>query len=120
MTSEDLVRAYLRAIEAMDLDAVDGFFADDVVVVEHPNKLNPAGKTYDRTTLREAGERGKALLQSQRYDVRGLIASGDRVCAQTEWIGVTRTGVEIRAHICSVFDLAEGKIRRQEQYDCFA
>jgi ketosteroid isomerase-like protein len=120
MTPEDTVRAYLRAIERMDVDEVDGFFHRDVTVVEHPNKLNPAGKTYDRAALREAGERGKALLQSQRYEVRGIIASGTRVCAQTEWIGVTKTGVEIRAHICSVFDLVEGAIWRQEQYDCFS
>lgn len=42
------------------------------------------------------------------------------MCAQTEWVGTTATGVEIRAHICSVFDLVETKIWRQEQYDCFS
>lgn len=119
MSSEALVRAYLQAIESADLDAVDRFFHPDVVVVEHPNKLNPTGKSYDRAAIRAAGERGKALLERQRYDIRGLIADGDRVCAQTEWIGVTKTGVEIRAHICSVFELHEGTIYRQEQYDCF-
>src|SRR5690606_29868818 len=92
MTSEDTVRAYLRAIETMDVDAGDRFFHPEIVVTEHPNKLNPAGKTYDRAALREAGERGKTLLASQRYEIRGLIANGDRVCAQTEWIGVTKTG----------------------------
>ena len=119
MTAEDTVRAFLRALEAMDLDAVDGFYHPEVVVTEHPNKLNPAGKTYDKAALRVAGERGKAGMASQRYDVRGLIASGDRVCAQTEWIGVTKAGVELRAHICSVFELRDGTIWRQEQYDCF-
>ena len=120
MTSEDTIRAYLRAIEVMDPTEVDRFFHPDIEVIEHPNKLNPAGKTYDRAALQAAGERGKALLQSQRYDVRRIIASGDQVCAQTEWIGVTRSGTEIRAHICSVFELRNGQIWRQEQYDCFA
>jgi ketosteroid isomerase-like protein len=119
MTSEATVRAYLTAIESMDLDAVDAFFHPEVLVTEHPNKLNPTGKTYDRAALRAAGERGKAGLAGQRYEVRGLIASGDRVCAQTVWIGTTKNGQEIRAHICSVFDLRDSKIWRQEQYDCF-
>jgi ketosteroid isomerase-like protein len=122
--NEEIVRSYLEAIEAMDLDAVDAFFHPDVIVVEHPNKLNLSGKTYDREALRLAGERGKAALASQRYEIRSLFGVGDRVCAQTEWIGVTKTGVEIRAHICSVFELraetgGSAVIWRQEQYDCF-
>jgi ketosteroid isomerase-like protein len=119
MTAEAIVRAYLAAIESSDLDAVDAFFHPEIVVTEHPNKLNPTGKSYDRGALRAAGERGKAGLASQRYVIRGIVAAGNRVCAQTEWIGVTKTGTEIRAHICSVFDLVESKIWRQEQYDCF-
>lgn len=119
MRAEDTIRAYLAAIEAMELDAVDAFFHPEVTVVEHPNKLSPEGKVYDRAALRAAGERGKAALASQRYEVRGLIASGDRVCVQSLWTGVTRTGIELRAHICSVFELRDGTIWRQEQYDCF-
>lgn len=80
---------------------------------------DPAGKSYDRAALRAAGERGKAGLTSQRHEIRGMVAAGNRVCAQTEWVGVTKTGVELRAHICSVFDLVDSKIWRQEQYDCF-
>jgi hypothetical protein len=54
-----------------------------------------------------------------------VIAEGNRVCARTLWTGVTTTGVEIRAHICSIFELRDGEtsgqkvIWRQEQYDCF-
>lgn len=54
-----------------------------------------------------------------RFAVRGMVAAGHRMCAQTEWIGVTEAGTEIRAHICSVLDLVESKIWRQEEYDCF-
>jgi ketosteroid isomerase-like protein len=119
VTTRDTVLGYLRAIESHDLDAVARFLDDNVVVTEHPNKLNPAGKTYDKAALRAAGERGAAILASERYEVRQLIVEGDRAAASTAWTGVLRDGREMTAQICSVFEVRDGKIWRQEQYDCF-
>ena len=119
MTTRDTVLAYLRAIEAMDLDAVDALLHAGVENVEHPNKLNPAGKRYDRAEMRAAGERGKAVMAKQVYDVRGMIVDGDRAAVQILWIGTLRDGREMRAQICSIIELREGKVWRQEQYDCF-
>lgn len=119
MTTRDLLLAYLRTIESHDLDAVAALLADDVEVIEHPNKLNPAGARYDKAALRAAGERGAAILASERYDVRGLIVEGDRASVQTTWTGVLRSGETMTAQICSVFEVKDGKIWRQEQYDCF-
>lgn len=118
-TARDIVLDYLRAIESHDLDRVAIFLHDDVQVVEHPNRLNPNGATYDRAALRAAGERGAALLASERYEVRGLTCEGDRVVAQTAWIGTLKDGRSMRAHICSVIELKDGRVWRQEQYDCF-
>lgn len=115
----DIVLDYLRAIESHDLDLVASFLHDDVQVVEHPNKLNPHGATYDRAALRAAGERGKAILDSERYEVRALTCEGDRVVAQIAWTGTLKDGRSMRAEICSVVGLRDGKIWRQEQYDCF-
>jgi ketosteroid isomerase-like protein len=120
MTTRDAVLAYLRAIEAMDLPAVDALLHADAEVLEHPNRLNPTGKRYDRAALRAAGERGKALMSRQRYDVRGLLVDGDRAAAQIAWTGVLATGAEMQAEICSIIELRDGKVWRQEQYDCFA
>jgi ketosteroid isomerase-like protein len=117
--TRDIVQKYLRAVEAMDLEGVDAVLHDDVVVVEHPNRLNPTGKTYERAALRAAGERGKAIMARQEYAVRALIVDGDRACAQIAWLGVLKDGREMRAQLCSVFELRDGKVWRQEQYDCF-
>ena len=119
MTTRDTVLAYVRAVEAMDLSAVDALLAPDVVVTEHPNKLNPQGKTYDLAALRAAGERGKAAMARQIYDVRALITERDRVCAQIAWTGIVKSGAEMRAQLCCVFEIRDGKLWRQEQYDCF-
>ena len=118
-TTRETVLAYLHAIESHDLDAVAGFLHADVQVTEHPNKLNPTGKTYDAAALREAGERGKALLASERYDVRAMTVEGDRCVAQILWTGTLQDGRSMTAHICSAIELRDGKIYRQEQYDCF-
>jgi ketosteroid isomerase-like protein len=121
MTSaREIVVEYLRAIESHDLDRVGEFLHADVRVVEHPNKLNPNGATYDRAAIRAAGERGKALLASERYEVRALTVEGDRVVAQIAWTGTLRDGRSLHAQICSVVELRDGLVWRQEQYDCFA
>jgi ketosteroid isomerase-like protein len=117
--TKDTVLAYLRAIGSHDLDRVAAFLHPEVQVTEHPNKLNAAGKTYDAAALREAGERGKAVMASERYDVRAIVCEGDRAVAQILWTGTLKDGREMRAHICSAIELRDGKVYRQEQYDCF-
>jgi ketosteroid isomerase-like protein len=119
MTTKETVLAYLRAIESHDGDRVAALLHADVRVTEHPNKLNPAGKTYDKAALREAGERGKAILASERYDVRAIVAEGDRCVAQIEWTATLKDGREMKAQIASAIELRDGLIWRQEQYDCF-
>ncbi len=118
-SARDLVLDYLRAIESHDLDRVATFLHADVQVIEHPNRLNPNGATYDRAALRAAGERGAALLASERYEVRAMTCEGERVVAQIAWTGTLNDGRSMRAHICSVIELKDGLVWRQEQYDCF-
>jgi ketosteroid isomerase-like protein len=119
MPTADTVLTYLRAIEAMDLAAVDRLVHPELEVIEHPNRLNPAGQRYDRAAIRAAGERGRAAMARQRYEVRGLIVDADRAAVQIAWTGVLHDGREMRAQICSVIELRDGLIWRQQQYDCF-
>src|SRR5215212_2643864 len=113
----DTVLDYLRAIESHDLDHVATFMHDDIQVIEHPNKLNPSGATYDRAALRLAGERGAALLASERYEVRAMTCEGERIVAQIAWSATLKDGRVMRAEICSVIELRNGLVWRQEQYD---
>lgn len=112
--------AYLRAIERMDLDAVDELLHPEVQLVEHPNRINPNGTRADRAAMRAAGERGRDVLTRQRYDVRAVIVDGPRAAVQIAWTGTLASGGELQAQICSVIELRDAKIWRQEQYDCFA
>jgi ketosteroid isomerase-like protein len=58
-------------------------------------------------------------MASQRYDVRGMTVEGDRAAVQIAWIGELRDGRTMRAQLCSVIELRNGLVWRQEQYDCF-
>jgi hypothetical protein len=66
MTIREIVTAYIAAIEAHRLDEVAGYLHPDVENREHPNKLLPAGRRHDLAAMREAGERGKAVMASER------------------------------------------------------
>ena len=126
MSTRDTVLSYLRAVESHDLDEVARWLHLEVEVTEHPNRISPAGKRYDHAEVRAAGERGKALLASERYEVRSMIVDGDRAAVQIEWSGTLAVaagplpaGHVMRAQICSIIELRDGKVWRQEQYDCF-
>jgi ketosteroid isomerase-like protein len=119
MSTGDIILAYLRAIETNQPDAASPFLHDDVLVIEHPNKISPNGARYDRAALRAAGERGAALMAQQRYDIRSMIIDGDRAAVQFAWTGTLRDGREMRAEIASIIELRDDKIWRQEQYDCY-
>lgn len=90
-----------------------------VELIEHPNQVSPAGKHYDRAAICAAGERGKQLMASERYLIRSMIVDGERAAVQIEWTGLLSSGLELRAQICSIIELRDGKVWRQEQYDCF-
>ena len=97
-----------------------------MVVTEHPNKLSPHGQQLDKAGVRAAGERGKALLERERYEVRSMIVEGERAAVLTVWTGVLGVaagplpkGHVMTGQICSIIELRDGTIWRQEQYDCF-
>jgi hypothetical protein len=66
MSTRDAVLFYLRAVESYGLDEVARHLHPDVIVVEHPNKISPAGKRYDAAALRAARAQrvGRALRPS--------------------------------------------------------
>jgi ketosteroid isomerase-like protein len=126
MTTREIVTAYIQAIESMQPDAVEPLLHPDMENLEHPNKVTPAGKRYDVAALRAAGERGRAVMASQRYEIRQMTVEGDRAAVQMLWSGTLKiaagplpAGHVMRAEICSIIELRDGKVWRQEQYDCF-
>jgi len=126
MTTREIVTAYLRAIEAHDTEEVERYLHPEMTNLEHPNKLLPAGRHHDLAAVRAAGARGKALMARETYEIRGMIVEGDRAAVQIAWSGTLAVaagplpaGHVMRAQICSIIELKDSKVWRQEQYDCF-
>lgn len=120
-------RKYLAAIErGAGTAELSTFLTPDVVQMEFPNRLLPHGAERDRTALAEAGERGKALLKEQRFEVRNAVAAGNAVALELTWTGTLAVpfhsvpvGGQLRAHFAFFMEFRNGRIARMHNYDCF-
>jgi len=93
---------------------------------ELPNKFAPRGAVRDLAALRSNAGAGRRLMRSQRYEIDAVSAQGDAVAAFGRWIGVLAisigelpAGHALVAHLAMRFELRDGKIVRQWNYDCF-
>lgn len=122
-----LIHAYLEALQAGIVgDALAAFFTDDAQQVELPNRLNPDGGVSDLATVLHRAEQGQKLLRSQTYEIRSALAQGERVAVEALWtgtlavpLGTLAAGANMQAHFAMFFELQDGRIRRQRNYDCF-
>jgi ketosteroid isomerase-like protein len=131
MTTEaaniQIVRDYLAAVESNATgDALARFYTEDAVQVELPNRLNPSGARSDLATLLKRAEQVPAILQSQGYEILSITAQGDRVAVEATWeavlaieLGTLPPGAVMFAHLAIFFQLQNGRIHRQRNYDCF-
>ena len=125
--NEAAVRQYLQAIaEGAVGDRLGAFFTPDALQVELPNRLNPNGGRSDLPTLLARAAQGQALLREQRYDVVSVVAQGDRLAVEADWsavlaipVGTLAAGSTMRAHFAMFFEMADGHIKVQRNYDCF-
>ena len=124
---ESLVRAYLRAIERGEVVGHESdWYVDDAVQIELPNRLIPSGATRDLAALKLAGERGKAIVETQSYEVLDMIESGDKVAVHAifratfnmDVLGLPK-GQEMVAHFAMFVELRDGRITGHYSYDCF-
>jgi len=122
-----IVRRYLEAIEqGLSFEEMKDFYTPDVVQHEYPNRLLPNGARRNLEQLREASERGKQGVESQRYEVRNVVASGNHVALEVTWtatlkvpFGTIPAGGQMRARFGVFLELRDGRIAAQRNYDCF-
>jgi ketosteroid isomerase-like protein len=120
-------RRYLAAIEGSTGHGRPGtFLARDICQIEYPNQFVPKGATRDLAAMAEAAERGRRVLQSQRYEVRTAVANGEEVALEVLWVGILAVAIgslnigdEMRANFAVFLTFRDGLIIRQRNYDCF-
>lgn len=123
----DLVRRYLAAIEdGTAVSAFEQFFTPDVVQEEFPNRLVPNGARRTLDDMLEGARRGRKVMTKQRYEVVREIVSGNHVALEVRWSGTLAIpfgslaeGDEMRARFAVFFEMRDGRIAVQHNYDCF-
>lgn len=122
-----VVERYLKALEeGATGPALAAFFAEDVVQEEFPNRLTPMGKRRGLADILAAAERGQKAMAAQRYEILGVVASGEHVAVEVLWTGTLavpfgelQPGDQMRAHFAMFLEVRDGRIIAQRNYDCF-
>lgn len=121
------IRTYLHDLQNGAIgDALAKFFTPDAIQVELPNQLNPNGGRSDLTTILNRAAVGQKLLTSQTYEILSEVAQGSRVAVEAKWSAVLAVpldtlpvGSTMTAHFAMFFELRDGLICSQRNYDCF-
>jgi len=126
LTNLERVELYLKSIENGDFGFIAGLFSPDAVVEQLPNRIYPNGIRSEVSRMAEAFEKGRKLLSSQSYEIKGCVAEGDSLSIEVLWTGTLAlafgslsVGSQMRAHSAMFFQFKDGKIVRQRNYDCF-
>jgi ketosteroid isomerase-like protein len=123
-----VVERYLAVVADLDSEpaALDALLHPDARFVERPNLVAPTGRERDVAAARAAREHSRFIMAAHGFDVREHIAAGDRVVTRATWTGTLAAdagplaaGTELRADCCMVFTVRDGRIVRQENYDCY-
>jgi len=123
----DRAKAYLRAIEdRVPFEVLFGFFTEDCIQEEFPNRLVPNGARRTLSDLRAAAERGTKAVESQRYEVIHAIAQDNTVALEVRWsakvlvpFGSLSAGSTMTARFAVFLEFRGDRIARQHNYDCF-
>lgn len=123
-----IIERYLALIAdpTSDLAVVGDLLDLDMRFIEHPNLFSPRGSERDRARMLATLEQGRQLVRDQRFDVVDHLVAGDNVVSRVVWTGTLATaappfaaGTRLRADSSMHFALRDGRIARQENYDCF-
>lgn len=132
MPPTSLIQTYLTALQnGIVGEDLAQFFCEDAIQIELPNRLNPNGQTSDLANIISRSIQGQKILSAQSYTITNLIESSvsdesQKVAVEAHWIGTLaipigemKAGMVMKANFAMFFELKNGKIWRQRNYDCF-
>jgi ketosteroid isomerase-like protein len=123
-----VVRQYFSVVADLGSspDALLDVLDPAVRITEHPNAISPRGAVRDRDAAVAGFLAGKALLESQTFDVHEVLVSGDRVAVRATWRGRLGRGIdglasgaELVAHIAAWLTVVDGRVVEHETFDCY-
>lgn len=124
----DTVQRYLETLfdPEADPDAIGAFLHPDVEMIEHPNAIAPTGHRRTREEALEGARSGRQLLRRQGLEDQRISATAEVVTVRATWrgelahdAGAMSAGDVLTAHLAMFFTVRDGRIVRQENYDCY-
>jgi hypothetical protein len=116
--AERVLRAYLDALAAGDLDGIGGSFAGDATWTLH-GTLPLAGTRRGRAAIMEFLTSAGTLYRpgTQRFTFGDITAQGDRAVLEWRVQGVaSATGLPYDNEYCGVFVVRDGRIAEVREY----
>jgi ketosteroid isomerase-like protein len=128
MDPTSVIERYLALISdpTAELTDIEALLDPEMLFVERPNLVSPRGSERDRGQVLASVDVGRQLLRDQRFEVVEHVADGDRVASRVVWTGTLAVegppfaaGWQLKADSSMHFTLRDGRILRQENFDCF-
>lgn len=122
-----IVEEFLKTLETRtDFEELIPFYHPDVEQIEYPNLLTTVKTCRSLDDLRNAAEKGKGVLQSEKYEIINKYTSESVVIVEVVWrgvldipIGKLKPGDTMKAYFAQFYEFKDGRIIRQRNYDCF-
>jgi ketosteroid isomerase-like protein len=125
----ELIERYIHATASPTTTPGDlgALVHPDVEVTIHPNITAPNGTRSTLPEMQAGLKAGQALMAWQKYEIHGHdTPAPDRVVSRTTWtgelavdLGPWHARTKLRAEIAMFFTLRDGKVYRQENFDCY-
>jgi ketosteroid isomerase-like protein len=111
-----MLKAFLEAFNAHDVDAIMAFFTEDCVF-EMPRGPAPGGRRLvGRDAAREGIRSRFEGIPDIRYEDDRHFVSGDRGVSEWTIRGTQRTGEPVEVRGCDLFEFSGGLISRKDSY----
>ena len=125
--NEKIVTDFLKMVETRRSSAeLEKFYHPEIEQHEYPNAIVKNTMIRKLDDLKAGSERGLKLMSKEEYEIRNLFSSGNVVILEAVWkgtlavpVGNIPTAGVMTAYFAQFFELKDGKIYRQRNYDCF-
>lgn len=122
-----VTKDFIKTLETRNSpEEIAAFYHPDVSHTEYPNAVTKNTATRNLQDLKDASQKGKQLMQKERYEIVKLYSFENTVVLEAIWtgtlaipVGKLPAGGEMKAHFAQFFEFQDGKIIRQRNYDCF-
>ena len=125
--NEALVLNFLKKLETRKSSAeLKAFYHEEIEQIEYPNAILKEKASRNLSEIMAASERWQKVITKEAYEVLEMYSIRDTVIIEALWqgtlaipIGKLKAGDKMKANFAQFYQIKEGKIYKQKNYDCF-